>query len=320
MQAIPVVVLGLGPIGRGILAAAHHEPSLRVVGAVDSAPALRGQRLDGLEPGLTIEGEVAPSLEHLVFSGRGAVVLQATGSHLLGVAPQLEAALDRSWSVVSTCEELSHPFVRHRDLASRLHHRALEAGCTLVATGVNPGLMMDRLPSLMAAACRDIRAIRVERVQDPSPRRDPFRRKVGYRIPRREYDRLAAAGTFGHVGLRESALLLASALNWVVHDWEEHTEAVQPDPQGLVLGTRQILHGRTSDGRQLTLRFEAHGAVGGDYDAIVIDGTPPVDLRIDGGVQGDEATVGAVMQAARVLPSAPRGLITVLDLPLRRRR
>ncbi|MCA9513633.1 MAG: hypothetical protein KC635_01705, partial [Myxococcales bacterium] len=65
------------------------------------------------------------------------------------------------------------------------------------------------------------------------------------------------------------------------------------------------------------LHFAAHSGVAASYDAIRLDGTPPISLRFDGGVFGDDATVAAVLAAARVIPRAPRGLVTVLDLPLR---
>ena len=54
-----------------------------------------------------------------------------------------------------------------------------------------------------------------------------------------------------------------------------------------------------------------------EYDEIVVDGTPPLKLRFEGGVFGDDATAAAVLRAARVIPHTRRGLMTVLDLPLR---
>ena len=85
--------------------------------------------------------------------------------------------------------------------------------------------------------------------------------------------------------------------------------------QGLV----ETLTGATDDGRRVSLLFEAQSGVAEPYDAVTIEGAPPLSLRFAGGVQGDAATAAAVVRAAHVLASAGHGLLTVLDLPLRRR-
>ena len=84
--------------------------------------------------------------------------------------------------------------------------------------------------------------------------------------------------------------------------------------QGLV----ETLEAKTDDGHLLSLHFEAHSAVAEPYDSVTISGCPPVDLVIDGGIAGDEATAAAIIQAAKVIDSSHCGLITVLDLPLRK--
>ena len=94
-------------------------------------------------------------------------------------------------------------------------------------------------------------------------------------------------------------------------------QPVQPDPEGLVLGTLETLHGAAPGGESISLHFEAQSGVDPPYDEIVVDGVPPLHLRFEGGVLGDEATAASVLRCARVIPNARRGLQTVLDLPLR---
>ena len=132
-----------------------------------------------------------------------------------------------------------------------------------------------------------------------------------------EWEERRAAGGFGHVGLVESARLLASALGWTLVDWRHDMVPCRAERQDLVTGTLETLEGSTSDGRAIRLHFEANAAVDEEYDEIVVDGTPPLRLRFEGGVFGDDATAAAVLQAARVIPNTRRGLVTVLDLPLR---
>ena len=89
------------------------------------------------------------------------------------------------------------------------------------------------------------------------------------------------------------------------------------DGSDTVAGTLETLSGSTYDGHELSLHFEANASVEEEYDEIVVDGTPPLRLRFEGGVFGDDATAAAVLRAARVIPHTRRGLATVLDLPLR---
>jgi 4-hydroxy-tetrahydrodipicolinate reductase len=307
-----VVVQGLGVIGRRIAEAALHEPALELAAAVD--PALAGRSLAELVPAAPALDVRATLAE--VASGSFAV-LHATGSHLREVAPQLRAAIALGLHVVSTCEELAHPFCRHPELARELDALAAAAAVTVVGTGVNPGFVMDRLVATVASASWDVRAVRVERRVDPGARRRQFQEKVAFGLGRAEAERRLASGRFGHVGLRESGELCARALGWSIRAWEESIELVQPDSAAPVAGISQRLFGDTKDGRRLELEFAAHAGVDESCDRISVDGRPPVALRIDGGVAGEDATAAAVVSAARVLGNAPRGLVTVLDLPLR---
>lgn len=318
---LPVIVQGLGPIGRRILAAAHADPQIHVVGVVDIAETLIGRDASVLvqgAPALLVHPSVEAARDALPRSGpQPEAVLHATGSTLEGVAPQLDEALQLRLHVISTCEELAYPFARHNVLAQRLDERAVALGRSLVGTGVNPGFVMDQIVVAAAGASHSIRRVEVRRIQNPTPRRESFRKKVGMNLPRLEYENLAASGTFGHVGLVESGRLIAAGLGWQITNWAERLKPVQPDPLGVVLGTVQVARGTTSDDRVVHLHFEAHSGVRGDFDEIEIQGTPPLRLRFEGGVFGEDATAAAILRAARVIRSAPPGLITVLDLPLR---
>jgi 2,4-diaminopentanoate dehydrogenase len=64
----------------------------------------------------------------------------------------------------------------------------------------------------------------------------------------------------------------------------------------------------------LTLDLKMYLDAPNPHDACQIEGEPPLDLMINGGVAGDHATVAAVVNAApRVLKAAP-GLLLMTDL------
>ena len=315
---LPVIIQGLGPIGRTIAGAALADPMVELIGAVDIADSMADRELAEFvaeaPSQLRVRRTVAQA--QLEAGAQGGILLHATSSYLRDASPQFEEALRQGLHVVSTCEELSFAQMRHPEIAAGLDVLARRNELTIVGTGVNPGFLMDALPASLQSISHSIGSISVTRVQDPSRRRVPFQQKVGMGLTRAEWEAKRDAGGFGHVGLEESARLLAYSLGWKLVEID-HEMQPAGEADGAVGGTLETLQGTTSDGRAVRLHFEANAAAEEEYDEIEVEGTPPLKLRFAGGVFGDEATAAAVLRAARVIPHTRRGLATVLDLPLR---
>lgn len=66
----------------------------------------------------------------------------------------------------------------------------------------------------------------------------------------------------------------------------------------------------------IMLNLQAYLGCPDSRESIMIDGQPPIDLTIKGGVHGDIATAAVVVNCIpRVLNAAP-GLMTMKDLPV----
>ncbi|HYV44815.1 MAG TPA: dihydrodipicolinate reductase [Myxococcaceae bacterium] len=322
---VPVVVMGLGFIGQEIARAAHASPELRLVGAVDSSPSLAGKKLGDLLGNPQISLKVAPRLAEAVGKTKGAVLLHATGSRLPQVMEQLLEAAEHGMSVVSTCEELSFPFLKYPELAQKLERAAQKAGVALLGTGVNPGFVMDRLVAAAGQVCGQIRRATASRVVDARTRREALQRKIGAGLTEAEFDALAEKDLIGHVGLLESAALCSVGLGLDCDDFEEELVPVLaeedilggafPVRAGKVAGISQTAVG-LEDGQE-RVRLELTIAVGAEEpgDRIHLDADPEVEILVKGGVAGDRATANVVVNAAPRVTAADAGLLTVLELP-----
>ncbi|HVG58593.1 MAG TPA: dihydrodipicolinate reductase [Hyalangium sp.] len=322
---VPVVVMGLGFIGQEIARAALASPEVELIGAVDTSPQLVGRPLADVLGQPTQKLKVADSLERALGRRRGAVLLHATGSRLPQVMDQLLEAIKLGVPVVSTCEELAFPFLKHPELATKLERAAEKAGVAVLGTGVNPGFIMDRLVATVGQACGPARRVMVTRVVDARTRREALQRRVGAGLTEDEFFALVDKEQLGHVGLVESAALCALGLGLDCDDYEEEiapvlaeediTGGAFPVRKGRVAGIFQSVVGLEEE--QERVRLELTIAVGAEdpKDRIEIDADLKVVVEIPGGVAGDRATANTLVNAAPRLTAAEAGLLTVLELP-----
>src|SRR6185369_3954043 len=246
-----VALIGLGPIGIEVGKALAGRPDIELLGAADPAPDKAGKPLssllDGAFPGTTVTESAARLYgESASRRAKTDVAVLCTGSRLHSMLPQIEEAIDAGLHIVSTCEELSYPELRHHPMAVKIDQRARAKGVAVLGTGVNPGLVMDRLVLAVASACVTVSSVRVTRVVDAAKRRGPLRAKVGAGLTRAEFDAGVAAKKLGHVGLSESAAIIALGLGLPI---DEITETIKPViaeketegvPTGRVLGLHQV--------------------------------------------------------------------------------
>jgi 4-hydroxy-tetrahydrodipicolinate reductase len=197
---------------------------------------------------------------------------------------------------------------------------------SVLGTGVNPGFTMDALALMLTAPCARVDRVSVTRVVDASTRRLPLQRKVGAGLNLSQFRRAITEGTVRHVGLSESAHMIAAALGWKLDRVEESIEpAVAPRdldteylriPAGAAAGVKQQARGFRNGQLAVSLDLQMYVGAEAPRDHVLIDGVPPIDMTIAGGVAGDVATAAIVVNAIPKLLAAPAGLVTMRDLPL----
>jgi len=327
-EKVRTIHYGLGAIGCGVVRALLTDPSVEIVGAIDPHPTKAGKDLgDVAGLGHPLGVQISYDAEAILNDVYADVVVHCTGSSLTEVFPQLVSLVAAEKSVVSSCEELSFPWIRYPEIAEKLDRRARERGVRILGTGVNPGFVMDLLPLMAATACRQVKSVRVTRVVDTSLRRIQLQRKTGAGLSVKGFEEGARGGGIGHVGLRESAFMIADTLGW--RKLDEVIETLEPVTskrrlrteyfsveRGNVVGLRQSVRGILEDREVIRLDLEMSLGATDPRDTIEIDGTPPMKLQIPGGIHGDEATASIIANCVSyVARSRDAGLLTMRDLP-----
>ncbi|OYT49063.1 hypothetical protein B6U79_02455 [Candidatus Bathyarchaeota archaeon ex4484_231] len=328
-QKLKIALYGVGSIGASIARLLLKKKELEIVCAIDSAPNKVGRDLsDVIGTGEPLGIIVSNAPSEVLPATKPDVAVHATSSFLKNVFSQITELVEHGVNVVSTCEELSYPHLSHRELAADLDRLAKKHGVTVLATGINPGFLMDTLPIVLTGLCQEVKQIHVERVMDAAKRRIPFQKKIGAGLTLEEFKEKMETGQItGHVGLEQSVAMIADALGWrlqrievgevkpVIAETPVESEAVKVT-RGNVAGLSQSARGVMNGKPVITLVFKAYIGAKEEYDSITIDGTPSIHEKISPCVHGDLGTAAIIVNSIPKVINAEPGLKTMKDLPI----
>ena len=328
MKKIKVIQFGLGPIGLESLKFAAEQSWLEILGGVDIDPGKIGRTLAELT-GVAALGsaKVFGSLDALLgAAGQPDLVLHTAGSSAAASFAQVRPALERGISVASTCEELIFPVLKTPELVAEYDALCRRSGARIAATGVNPGFVMDILPICLTGVSREVKSIYVERVVNASTRRQPLQAKIGSGQNPDDFRAKFAAGKAGHAGFQQSVGLLAHAMGWKLDEIRESCEPVVATSRvvtrffdvapGQSLGIHQKCVGLCRGETRIKLDLQMYLDAPLPHDAIVIKGRPELNLVLNGGVAGDDATVAALINIVPRLLAAAPGVRLMTELPV----
>ncbi len=186
---------------------------------------------------------------------------------------------------------------------------------------------MDALALGISAVCSTVNAVRCVRSLDAGKRRPQLQKKVAAGFTLEEFRQGLAQKKLGHVGLAESAALLAAGFGWALDNMEENFEPVIADQpikselfeikpgqvRGMRMTARGIKGSHTLVELDLTMAFEAE-----TFDEIQIDADPPIKVRVLTGFPGDHSTIGLLVNCAQAVGNLQPGLRSMLDvMPVR---
>jgi len=324
---IRVMHVGLGPIGAAVAGQLLVRRGFQIVGAVDVDPQKVGRDLaEVLGLGRQLRIRVSDSIRSTIRKTRPDVAVLCTSSSLKVVSRQFEDVLAHRVPIVTTTEEAAYPAGSNRAVARRIDASARKANVAVLGTGVNPGFTMDALPIALSVVCERVDRIEVERVQDARIRRLPFQQKIGAGLTRKQFQTRVEAGTVRHVGFTESIQMIADAMGWRLDRIADRvvprmaSGPVRSDfvevAAGQVCGLIQTGAGYVGDHPKVSLRLEAYLGAPESYDAVLIEGSPRIYSKIDGGVHGDIATASITVNSIPAVIAAAPGFHTMRDMRL----
>jgi hypothetical protein len=324
-----ILLYGVGAVGSLIAKSLLEKDGLEIVGAIDVAKDKVGKDLGtvlGLDRKLGLL--VTDNLDSTISRIGADIAVHATSSFLKDTYPQIAPIIKHGINVVSTCEELSYPYIAHQGLAQEINKLAKKHDVTVLGTGINPGFLMDTLVITLTAVCQKIDKIEVVRVMNAGTRRVPFQKKVGAGLTVEEFrEKMETGQITGHVGLQQSIMMIADALAWKLGNTK--IEEVEPViakkyvqskdikvKAGEVAGLRQKAMGIMRGKEVIVLNFQAYIGAEEEYDAITIEGMPNVRQKIQPCVHGDIGTVAMIANSIPKVINARAGLLTMKDLPI----
>ena len=158
--------VGLGPLGIKIAMFISERSGISTISAVDRKQELIGRKLSDLDSSLSESVEISSNIREAIHETSPDVVILTTVSNMKRVTPQIIEIVKRGVPVVSTCEELSYPWECSPELSQLIDSEAKENQVAVVGTGINPGFLMDSLPSSLTSVCQQVEKIEVNRFQN----------------------------------------------------------------------------------------------------------------------------------------------------------
>ena len=329
MKNIRAALYGVGAVGALIAKHLLEKQGIDIVAAIDIDPQKLNKDLGevlqlGKETGIIITDNVKETLEET----RPDIVVHATSSYLGQTFSQIGALVKLNVNIVSTCEELSYPYLSEPKLAKELDALAKKHDVTVLGTGINPGFLMDTLVITLTAPCTRIDRIEATRIMNAATRRVPFQKKIGAGLTIEEFNmKIKNKQITGHVGLEQSIAMIAEALAWkldritvepaepIIAKKSVASKNVQV-PAGRVAGLKQTARANVNNKEAITLHFEAYIGAEQEYDAIIVHGIPNISQKIQPCVHGDAGTVAMIVNGIPKVIKAPAGLQTMKDLPV----
>jgi hypothetical protein len=330
-RPIRAVLVGFGSTNRAVLELALTRPWLEVVGIVVRSPERDGEpaasRVEGAPAGLRCSTDLVGTLR----AARPDVAIVATATHLADVLPVLATIAPTGTPIVCTAEDLA--FIRAEDSseAAQILDLAETHGVPIVATGANPGFVLDLWPLTLSGLAWDVARLRARRIVDVSVFGPRVRASLGIDLTPAEFRAGIADGSVvGHAGFPESLRILATAMGRELERVDVVSEPIVTETALTLPDGTAVAPGRTAGANQqatgwfggepwleiaMTLHIDPAAAGLSPTDEVHLEGRHGLHVRVDPGCRALLSTAAMIVNGLpRAIAAAP-GVHRPGDLP-----
>lgn len=334
MQNVKVIVWGLGAMGSGMAKMLLKKKGVDIIGAIDIGAKLGKSMYEviGVERGDRAE-VIVGTPEEVIKEKCADVCLCVTDSFTAKGFEKYKFVMEKGINVVTSAEQMAYPQAQEPELAKQIDEIAKANGVSILGTGINPGLIMDLLVTVMTGCCESVDSILSRRINSLSPFGPTVMEEQGIGMKVDEFNKKVEDGTMaGHVGFNESISMIADSIGWKIDNITTSMEPIVTDvdrksPYGFaaagdVAGVAMKGYGYVDGELKIEMDHpqqiepEQVGVQTGDY--VIIKGTPNINMVNSPEVPGGIGTIAMCVNMIPQVINAKPGLQTMIDLPVPR--
>jgi hypothetical protein len=331
-RAIRAVLVGFGKANQAVLELALSRPWLEVAGIVVRSAERDGEPAELLVPGAPAALRCSTDLAGTMAAARPDIAIVATATHLSDVLPVLSAVAASGTPIICTAEDLACIRADDSPAAAAILALAAEHRIPIVASGANPGFVLDLWPLTLTGLAWDVHHLRARRVVDVSVFGPRVRASLGIDLTPEAFEAgLADGSVIGHAGFPESLRILADAMGRQLERVEVLTEPILADRPLTMADGSVIARGRTAGAAQLatgwfagepwleismTLHVEPSAAGLTPTDEIELDGRHRLHVTVDPGCRALLSTAAMIVNGIPRAIAAGPGVHRPGDLPV----
>jgi 4-hydroxy-tetrahydrodipicolinate reductase len=327
---VRVVLVGFGRANQAVLELALTRSWLEVVGIVVRSSERDGEAAANSVPGAPTRLSCSTDLAGTLRDTKPDLAIVATATHLADVYPVLSEVAASGTPMICTAEDLAHirredppPAADIIDLAER--HRV-----AIVASGANPGFVLDVWPMTLTGLAWDVERLRARRIVDVSVFGPRVRRSLGIDLTPEEFRAGIADGSVvGHAGFPESLRILAEAMGRRLDRTTIVSESLVSDAPLRLADGAVVEPGRTVGADQratgwyagepwleiaMTLHVDPASAGLVPTDEVEITGRHPLRVRVEPGCRALLSTAAMLVNGIPQALAAPAGVHRPGDL------
>ncbi len=330
-RPVRVVLVGYGSANRSVMELALERPWVEVVGIVVRSDARNGEPAALRVTGAPGDLRCSTDLVGTLAATRPDVAIVATHTRLADVLPVLEVVAASGTPIVCTAEDLAYIEAGDSPEAARILELAMAHRIPIVASGANPGFVLDLWPLTLTGLAWDVGRLQARRIVDVSVFGPRVRASLGIDItPDAFRAGIADGSVVGHAGFPESLRILAASMGRTLERIEVVSEPLLAD-RPLTLPDGSVVEpGRTAGADQratgwfagepwleISMTLHVDPAVAGltPTDRIELTGRHGLRVTVDPGCRALLSTAAMLVNGLpRAIAAAP-GVYRPGDLP-----